>query len=74
VSQEGGKALILSMLGYPPDAGFAIGLIRRIKEMVWVALGLAGLTAHRMLAGHQQQLDVAPAILRITEAQPGEPT
>jgi len=48
VSQEGGKALILSLLGYPADAGFAVGLLRRIKEMAWVLFGLAALAAHRM--------------------------
>lgn len=48
VSQEGGKALILSLLGYPAGVGFAIGVLRRIKEMVWVLIGLAALTAHRM--------------------------
>src|SRR5579875_204967 len=41
VSQEGGKALILSMLGYRPGVGFAVGLLRRIKELIWVAFGLA---------------------------------
>jgi uncharacterized membrane protein YbhN (UPF0104 family) len=47
VSQEGGKALILAMLGYPAGIGFAIGFLRRIKEMVWVLLGLTGLMLHR---------------------------
>jgi len=72
VSQEGGKALILSMLGYPADAGFAIGLIRRIKEMVWVGFGLAGLTAHRMVAEHTRDAGTAEAVLQMPEAQRGE--
>ncbi len=71
VSQEGGKALILSMLGYPPDAGFAIGLIRRIKEMVWVGLGLAGLTAHR-ITERVRGADRAEGILQMAEPQRGE--
>src|SRR5208282_1975674 len=50
VSQEGGKALILSMLGYPAKVGFAIGFLRRVKELVWVLFGLAVLGAHRVLA------------------------
>jgi uncharacterized membrane protein YbhN (UPF0104 family) len=50
VSQEGGKALILAMLGYPAGIGFAIGFLRRIKEMVWVLLGLTGLMLHRYVA------------------------
>jgi len=72
VSQEGGKALILSMLGYPADAGFAIGLIRRIKEMVWVGFGLAGLTANRMVAERTRDASVAEAMLQMPEAQRGE--
>ena len=48
-SQEGGKALILAMLGYSAGIGFAIGFLRRIKELVWVMFGLATLTAHRFL-------------------------
>ncbi len=48
VSQEGGKALILGMLGYPPGIGFVVGFLRRIKEMVWVLFGLMALMIHRM--------------------------
>ncbi len=47
VSQEGGKALILAMLGYAPGVGFAVGFLRRIKEMVWVLFGLVSLMIHR---------------------------
>src|SRR5205807_788061 len=72
VRQEGGKALILSMLGYPADAGFAIGLLRRIKEMAWVGFGLAGLAAHRMVAERIRSADAAQEILRMPEAQRGE--
>lgn len=49
VSQEGGKALILAMVGYPASVGFAVGLLRRLKEMAWVTFGLAALAAHRLL-------------------------
>jgi hypothetical protein len=48
VSQEGGKALILGVLGYPAGIGFAIGLLRRLKEIAWVFFGLTGLAVHRM--------------------------
>jgi len=51
VSQEGGKALILALLGYPVGVGFAIGFLRRIKEMVWVLFGLVSLMVHRMTVG-----------------------
>jgi glycosyltransferase 2 family protein len=72
VSQEGGKALILSMLGYPADVGFAIGLIRRIKEMVWVGFGLAGLATHRMLTERARDAEATHGMLHMPEAQRGE--
>jgi uncharacterized protein (TIRG00374 family) len=50
VSQEGGKALIFALLGYPASIGFAIGFLRRIKEMAWVLFGMAILTFHRMIS------------------------
>lgn len=70
VSQEGGKALILSLLGYSADIGFAIGFLRRVKEMVWVFFGLAGLTAHRMLA--ERRDTVVEAAIDMREAPGGE--
>ncbi|SRR5579875_103795 len=48
VSQEGGKALILGMLGYAPGTGFTVGLLRRIKELFWVLLGLSSLGVYRL--------------------------
>jgi hypothetical protein len=53
VSQEGGKALILSELGYASRVGFTVGLLRRIKELVWVAFGLIGLSLHRLVSEAQ---------------------
>ncbi|HKV54583.1 MAG TPA: lysylphosphatidylglycerol synthase domain-containing protein [Candidatus Binataceae bacterium] len=71
VSQEGGKALILSMLGYSADIGFAIGFLRRIKEMAWVSFGLIGLTAHRMVS--ERGREAAPErMIQIQRAQRGE--
>jgi len=74
VSQEGGKALILAMLGYPAGIGFAIGFLRRIKEMVWVLFGLVSLMAHRMIvegvSGAEQALSARSAkVLDIQKAQ-----
>jgi hypothetical protein len=59
VSQEGGKALILGLLGYPPGIGFVVGFLRRIKEMVWVLFGLMALMIHRMVV--QQRGDMTSA-------------
>jgi uncharacterized protein (TIRG00374 family) len=56
VSQEGGKALILSMLGYPPGVGFTVGFLRRIKEMAWVLLGLASLMEHRLREARRSEV------------------
>ena len=73
VSQEGGKALILSLLGYPADVGFAIGFLRRIKELVWVLFGLSGLTAHRLVMERRDgavQRNTAN-VIEISSAQEG---
>ena len=64
VSQEGGKALILGMLGYPAGIGFTVGLLRRIKELVWVLAGLAALGIYRLneaAEGAVEEETVSPA-------------
>ena len=72
VSQEGGKALVMAMLGYPADVGFAVGLLRRCKEMVWVFFGLASLTVHRLVVERaDRERGVVPQVLKISRA-PGE--
>ncbi len=74
VSQEGGKALILSLLGYPPGIGFAIGLLRRVKEMVWVLFGLSALALHRLMTGASVRTParVTTKLLNITSINEGE--
>jgi hypothetical protein len=74
VSQEGGKALILAMLGYPPGSGFAIGVLRRIKEMIWVLLGLLSLMIHRIVVrpsvSNKEVAAASPeSVLKIPRAQ-----
>lgn len=39
-TQESGKVLIFQILGLGPAAGFALGIIRRIRELLWAGLGL----------------------------------
>jgi len=68
VSQEGGKALILAMLGYPADVGFVVGFLRRVKEMTWVMLGLGALTLHRM-RGRSTAVEPADEILKIPRSR-----
>jgi len=38
--QEGGKTAIFAALGLAPSAGFAFGLMRHLRELVWAAGGL----------------------------------
>jgi hypothetical protein len=74
VSQEGGKALILAMLGYRAGVGFAIGFLRRVKEMVWVLLGLLSLMIHRIVVERGQDTTdainiLAAEVLKVRQAQ-----
>lgn len=62
VSQEGGKALILAMLGYPAGLGFVVGFLRRIKEMVWVLFGLVCLMVHRIVTERTPGSEQAPEV------------
>ena len=74
VSQEGGKALILSLLGYPADLGFAIGFLRRIKEMAWVAFGLLCLIVHRVVTGAEPAYEAMAGqnVIEMQGAQGGQ--
>ena len=40
-AQEGGLILIFSAFGYPANLGLTVSLVRRVRELVWVGLGLA---------------------------------
>jgi hypothetical protein len=46
-TQEGGKVLIFTLLGLPPAKGLALGVIRRVRDLTWSALGL-------MILSHRQ--------------------
>ena len=39
-AQEGGLILIFSSIGMTADMGLAVSFVRRIKELVWVGMGL----------------------------------
>jgi glycosyltransferase 2 family protein len=39
-TQEGGKMLIFTALGIDATKGLSLGLLRRIRELVWAAVGL----------------------------------
>jgi glycosyltransferase 2 family protein len=42
-TQEGGKYMIFLLLGLNPAGGFALGVVRRLREMGWALLGLLAL-------------------------------
>ncbi len=46
-TQEGGKTAIFAGLGLPPAVGFALGLIRHVRELCWAGLGLGLYAAHQ---------------------------
>lgn len=39
-TQEGGKVLIFLAAGLDPSKGFTLGLVRRLREQFWAAIGL----------------------------------
>jgi len=39
-TQEGGKVAIFAALGLDPARGFALGVVRRLRELVWAMVGL----------------------------------
>ena len=49
-TQEAGKAVIFKGLGLAADAGFTVGLIRHLREIVWAGSGLAMYAAHQKRA------------------------
>lgn len=69
VSQEGGKALVMAMLGYSADVGFAVGFLRRCKEMIWVLFGLLTLSLHRLAVERAERRQGEPqAVLGVSSA------
>lgn len=40
-TQEGGKYVIFQMLGLDPRTGFALGFVKRLREIVWALVGIA---------------------------------
>lgn len=47
-TQEGGKVLIFTLLGLPPAKGLALGIIRRVRDVTWSALGLLILSRYQL--------------------------
>lgn len=45
--QEGGKVLIFQLLGLDPAKGLVLGIVRRLRELVWSFVGLVVLARHQ---------------------------
>ena len=39
-TQEGGKVAVFAALGLSPSLGFAFGVVRHVRELIWAALGV----------------------------------
>jgi len=49
-TQEGGKVLIFTLLGLDPAKGLALGILRRVRELTWAAIGLLILSRRQLTA------------------------
>ena len=46
-TQEAGKALMFGLCGLSPASGFALGLIQRLRDLIWAGIGLLCLATFR---------------------------
>ena len=53
-AQEGGYVLLLLAYGYPDVTGITFALIRRLRELLWIVIGLVCLM---LLKGRESRLD-----------------
>jgi glycosyltransferase 2 family protein len=44
--QDGGNVLLLAMFGYPSSFGLTFSLVRRMRELLWISMGLLVLLRH----------------------------
>jgi uncharacterized protein (TIRG00374 family) len=44
--QDGGNVLLLAFFGYPASFGLTFSLVRRMREILWIAIGLLVLLRH----------------------------
>ena len=44
--QDGGNVLLLTLFGYPSSFGLTFSLVRRLRELLWISLGLLVLLRH----------------------------
>ena len=55
-AQEGGYLLLLMAYGYSDVAGITFAIVRRVRELVWIIIGLICLAA---LGGFREPIPVA---------------
>jgi putative membrane protein len=44
--QEGGNVLIIALFGFPSSLGLTFSLVRRMRELLWISMGLLVLLRH----------------------------
>jgi glycosyltransferase 2 family protein len=44
--QDGGNVLLLALFGYPSSFGLTFSLVRRLRELLWIGIGLLVLLRH----------------------------
>jgi uncharacterized membrane protein YbhN (UPF0104 family) len=49
-SKEASLSIIFNLLGLPPDLGIYASIVSRIREMIWIAIGLTSMWAARRRA------------------------
>jgi uncharacterized membrane protein YbhN (UPF0104 family) len=54
-TQEGGKVLIFTLLGLDPAKGLAVGILRRIRELIWAGVGLLILSRQQLITRAELQ-------------------
>ncbi|MFQ5992950.1 MAG: hypothetical protein ACE5NA_10990, partial [Nitrospiraceae bacterium] len=54
-AQDGGNVLLLLAFGFTEVAGITFALLRRVRELVWIVIGLLSLAA----LGGRERVDPA---------------
>jgi len=54
--EEGGTALLAQAIGYPAHAGFLLGLVRKVRVLVFAAIGLALWSARPKVRGTRYEV------------------
>jgi len=69
-TQEGGKYIIFLLLGLNPESGFALGVVRRLREIAWTLLGFLAFGYYQYMGHRGDTLD--PAARRVLTRPSGD--